>query len=235
MEEVRGPGRGSYIFGRSVHNIRIERLWVNVTQGFGRHWKEFLRYLETSFGLHPDLDAHLWLLHYLFLEDINQDAHSWMKAWNNHVISHHYEPHRSPMFKYNHGMMHCGKRGIFLGDDDSEGFPALLLNDDPEFDEEEVHSYGVDWDDLDNNQIRSHHQAENVDDPDDNANPFLENHPSTFSHIPVAIPGCPFTQEELDELEDYLSTLPFRTTQTMSARAQLWTEALIKANSILQS
>ncbi|KAI0371588.1 hypothetical protein BV20DRAFT_1051599 [Pilatotrama ljubarskyi] len=74
MEEVRGLGRGSYIWGRSVHNIRIERLWVDVTSGFGSKWKEFFHQLEAQHGLNVDNDAHVWLLHHLFLEAINRDA-----------------------------------------------------------------------------------------------------------------------------------------------------------------
>ena len=51
---------------RSVHNIRIEWLWVNVTSGFGRKWKTFFQDLELHDGLNPDSDAHIWLLHHLF-------------------------------------------------------------------------------------------------------------------------------------------------------------------------
>ncbi|KAK6966877.1 nitrite transporter NirC [Favolaschia claudopus] len=43
MEEVRGSGRGSFIWGRSVHNTRIERLWYDVTHGFGKKWKEWAK------------------------------------------------------------------------------------------------------------------------------------------------------------------------------------------------
>ncbi|KAG2063868.1 hypothetical protein BDR04DRAFT_1036922 [Suillus decipiens] len=36
----------NYIY-RSVHNIRIERLWVDVTNGIGQKWKEFFQTLEA--------------------------------------------------------------------------------------------------------------------------------------------------------------------------------------------
>ncbi|OSD04898.1 hypothetical protein PYCCODRAFT_1443684 [Trametes coccinea BRFM310] len=61
MEAARGLNRGSYIWGRSVHNTRIERLWYDVTQGFGSKWKNFLLDLEHHHGLDTDSAAHLWL------------------------------------------------------------------------------------------------------------------------------------------------------------------------------
>ncbi|KAJ7488564.1 hypothetical protein B0H11DRAFT_2406659, partial [Mycena galericulata] len=38
---------------RSVHNTRIERLWYDVTHGFGKKWKVFFLDLETNHGLNP--------------------------------------------------------------------------------------------------------------------------------------------------------------------------------------
>ncbi|KAI0687882.1 hypothetical protein C8T65DRAFT_712118 [Cerioporus squamosus] len=55
MEDVRGQGRGSYIWGRSVHNTRIERLWYDVTSGFGQKWNNFFYDLEMHCHLNPDI------------------------------------------------------------------------------------------------------------------------------------------------------------------------------------
>lgn len=63
---------------RSVHNTRIERLWYDVTHGFGEKWKKFFYLLESHHGLNPLAPAHIWLLHHLFLAAINEDAQEWL-------------------------------------------------------------------------------------------------------------------------------------------------------------
>ncbi|KAJ7256016.1 hypothetical protein C8J57DRAFT_1437049 [Mycena rebaudengoi] len=40
METCCGIRRGSYIWGRRVHNIRIEHLWVDITVQLGATWSE---------------------------------------------------------------------------------------------------------------------------------------------------------------------------------------------------
>lgn len=49
-------------FYRSVHNSRIERLWYDVTVGFGRKWKEMFQHLEAQEGLNTACRPHKWLL-----------------------------------------------------------------------------------------------------------------------------------------------------------------------------
>jgi hypothetical protein len=50
-------------------------MWVEVTCDFRSKWKEFFYQLEAKCGINPDLPSHIWLLHYLFLDTINEDAH----------------------------------------------------------------------------------------------------------------------------------------------------------------
>lgn len=69
-----------------MHNTCIEHLWYDVTHGFGSKWKDFFIKLETHHGLNPSVPTHIWLLHHLFLADINKDTQWWAQAWNHHTM-----------------------------------------------------------------------------------------------------------------------------------------------------
>jgi hypothetical protein len=52
----------------------------------GRKWAVFFYELEANHGLNPDLDSHLWLLHFLFLPMLNYDIDRWVEFWNSHPM-----------------------------------------------------------------------------------------------------------------------------------------------------
>ncbi|KAJ3887249.1 hypothetical protein GG344DRAFT_56024 [Lentinula edodes] len=72
---------------RSTRNNRIERLWVEVGAQFARKWRAFFQRLESLHGLDIQNNAHLWLLHHLFLDEINEDCKQFCSDWNSHPIS----------------------------------------------------------------------------------------------------------------------------------------------------
>ncbi|KAJ7730649.1 hypothetical protein B0H14DRAFT_2409566, partial [Mycena olivaceomarginata] len=71
----------------STHNTRIERLWVEVGSQFARRWRAFFYRLERVHGLDRTNPHHLWLLHLLFLDDLNEDCATFQEEWNAHPIS----------------------------------------------------------------------------------------------------------------------------------------------------
>lgn len=201
---------------RSVHNICIERLWVDVTRGFGAKWKTFFEVLEAHNQLNIDSDAHLWLLHHLFLNKINDDARAWMSTWNNHTLARHGQTHESPQNMYVQGMVVNGIRGVHVADE--------------AVDHEE---YGIDWEDLDRHRIRQHHDDANPENHTENENPFIINHPDHLSHVEVPDPHCPFNSEHLRIFEAELQNIPTILSTDMHSHQLTWIQALELATTII--
>jgi hypothetical protein len=211
IEHVRE--QSSYEINRSVHNIRIERLWCDVTQGFGAKWKIFFQGLEIHNGLIVDRDAHIWLLHHLFLPAINSDAEEWSDAWNNHSLSFRGERQRSPADMYLFGMIQNGPRGIHIDDEEVD----------------DIEAYGIDWEDYDDDRILNHHNQGNpVDNQGDNPFSADSHRPAAenMSRVDVVEPGCPLTADQLQYLDSQLETLPYIHDRSMEMRRLIWISAL---------
>lgn len=84
---LRGINRASFMWGSSVFNTRIERLWVEVGKRFARAWRAFFIRLEKLHLLNRKNKQQRWLLHYLFLDTINEDCDKFRQEWNAHPIA----------------------------------------------------------------------------------------------------------------------------------------------------
>ncbi|KAI0710333.1 hypothetical protein C8T65DRAFT_708324 [Cerioporus squamosus] len=210
MEQERGPNRGSYIWGRSVHNTRIERLWFDVTLGFGGKWKAFFLELEHHDGLDADNPSHIWLLHHLFLHAINQDAQEWSAIWNAHSLHVRGEQAATPHELFMFGIAEHGARGL-----------SHVIPPPPEEPIDDLVNYGVDWDALQDPVLMRHHRHHN---PQEDA--VAEAAPSRLSEVTCDPPRCPLAIDVVAMLNQHLSYHFDLSSRDMVLRRELWRSAL---------
>jgi len=204
------------IIYRSVHNTRIERLWYDVTHGFGQKWKNFFIELETHHHLDPRSPSHIWLLHHLFLTHINTDAQEWADAWNSHHLQIRGERERSPRDMFLFSMVQDGPRGI----------QQLLLEPEHE-DVTDPATYGIDWEVTEDPTLMHHLLHQNPQEWED-ANPFVPGPTSgSLSHVECEPPGSPFSSDHIAHFDHllYQSGVDLQS-RSMSIRRLVWKEAL---------
>lgn len=131
---------------RSVHNVRIERLWVDVTAQVGATWADLFTELELRHGLDINNVHHIMLLHGLFLPRINDQLQFFAEAWNQHKIQVRDGPNRSPIDFFGFDSLVHGVRGTQM--------PENMTD-------EELEVYGVDWEGLHDDRLLRSQQRNN--------------------------------------------------------------------------
>nr|XP_018913530.1 PREDICTED: uncharacterized protein LOC109041600 [Bemisia tabaci] len=87
MQELRQNIVQPFIQGRSVHNVRIERLWKETNMHPTWKFKQIFKYLESIELLDEHSEFDLFCLSYVFLPRIQNEMNNFAQIWNNHSMS----------------------------------------------------------------------------------------------------------------------------------------------------
>lgn len=83
---------------RSVHNVRIERLWRDVRRDSLEFFRQIFLRLEAEHLLDPDSNIHLTALYLVYQPRIQKSLDETISSWNNHALR--TERYKTPMAIY---------------------------------------------------------------------------------------------------------------------------------------
>ncbi|KAK7690570.1 hypothetical protein QCA50_005668 [Cerrena zonata] len=86
MIEHWGPEHRPYLRGRSLHNVRIERLWRDVRKDTLESFRQVFMYLEEIGSLDMENTIHRVCLFIVYQPRIQASLERTTNAWNNHRI-----------------------------------------------------------------------------------------------------------------------------------------------------
>ncbi|EIN10148.1 hypothetical protein PUNSTDRAFT_64860 [Punctularia strigosozonata HHB-11173 SS5] len=218
MENAYPGQRGAYIWGRSVHNVRIERLWVDVTAQVGSLWHESFTQLEISYGLDINNASHIWLLHHLFLPAINEQLTFFAEAWNHHHMQIRGGPNRSPADMFGFDMLTEGIRG-----------QRLVVNE--TMADEDLEAFGVDWEALrEDHVLRS--LARNGRDQQEDSTTWAgqQGPPAHLNEVPLEAPDGPMTAADIIQFNAVMQSWILSSADTTIAN--VWVYGLAAARLI---
>ncbi|KAJ3745963.1 hypothetical protein EV360DRAFT_97808 [Lentinula raphanica] len=180
---------------RSIHNVRIERLWVDVSNYISQRWNTHFTLLEVDHQLDINNRNHIWLLQHLFLPVINNSLHFWVQGWNCHRISQRRGdgPARSPEDMWGFDMIAQGLRG--------DSLDQFAMSD------EELEEFGIDWEGLQDQDLLSSLRQNYAH--EQGTNTWLGQHgpPEHLNSVEVEPPPGLMTADQIQLMDEELHSI----------------------------